>query len=137
MLAVPLAEEEVRPLLGEGLALSATNGPHFCVVGGPADAVEDLARRLSERGASCLRLQTTHALHSPMMEPAAALFSEIARRVRMETPRIPWLSNVTGGWITAEDLADPGYWVRHMVGTVRFAEGLGELLAEPARVFVE
>ena len=25
-----------RPLLGEGLSLAATNGPHFCVAGGPA-----------------------------------------------------------------------------------------------------
>ncbi|MEA2563441.1 MAG: hypothetical protein QOH06_4945 [Acidobacteriota bacterium] len=133
MLAVPLPEEEVRPLL-DGLSLSATNGPHFCVVGGPSEALDALERKL---GVSCIRLRTTHAFHSSMMEPAVAPFMEIARKVRMQAPSIPFVSNVTGTWITADDLADPGYWARHMRSPVRFAEGIGELLREPDRVFLE
>jgi acyl transferase domain-containing protein/acyl carrier protein len=141
MLAVPLAESEVRPLLGEGLSLAATNGPHFCVAGGAPAAIEALDRRLAARGVSCLRLRTTHAFHSAMMDPAVAPFTAIARDVLRgapaRPPAIPYLSNVTGAWITADDLADPGYWARHMRGTVRFAEGIGELLQEPGRVFLE
>jgi acyl transferase domain-containing protein len=139
MLAVPLPEEEIRPLLEEmrGLSLSATNGPHFCVAGGPAEAVEELDRRLGERGVSCIRLRTTHAFHSAMMEPAVEAFTAVARGVSLDPPRIPYLSNVTGSWITAADLADPGYWARHMRSAVRFAEGVGELLREPDRVFLE
>jgi acyl transferase domain-containing protein len=137
MLAVPRAEGEVRPLLDAELSLAATNGPHFCVVGGPVEAVEALDRRLGERGVSCIRLRTTHAFHSAMMEPAVSPLTEIARGVAMSPPRIPWVSNVTGTWITADDLADPAYWARHMRGTIRFAEGIGELLQEPDRVFLE
>jgi acyl transferase domain-containing protein/acyl carrier protein len=134
MLAVPLPEEEVRPRLSGSLSLSATNGPHFSVVGGPAEEVEALERGL---GVSCIRLRTTHAFHSAMMEPAVAPFTEIARKVRMQAPRIPFVSNVTGTWITADDLADPAYWARHMRSPVRFAEGVGELLQEPDRIFLE
>ena len=48
MLAVPLPEAEVRPLLGRGASpLAATNGPHFCVVGGPEEAVAALEGRLA------------------------------------------------------------------------------------------
>lgn len=137
MLAVPLAENEVRPLLGDSLSLSATNGPHFCVVAGPAAAVEAVERRLTAQGASCLRIRTTHAFHSTMMEPAAAPLAEIARRIRMQEPRVPFVSNLTGTWATAGDLADPGYWVRHMRSPVRFAEGIGTLLSEPDTVFLE
>ncbi|HEX9942198.1 MAG TPA: beta-ketoacyl synthase N-terminal-like domain-containing protein [Thermoanaerobaculia bacterium] len=137
MLAVPLAEAEVRPHLGESLAVSATNGPHFCVVGGPEEAVADLETRLVGQGVSCLRLATTHAFHTPMMEPAAAALTELARAVRAGAPKIPYLSNVTGTWITAADLQDPGYWARHMVRPVRFAEGLAELLRDPDRAMVE
>jgi acyl transferase domain-containing protein len=74
-----------------------------------------------------------------MMEPAVEGFAEFTRGVAasMRPPEIPWLSNVTGGWITEADLADSGYWARHMRSTVRFAEGLAELLAEPGRVFLE
>jgi len=137
MLAVPLAEEEVRPLLDERLSICATNGPNFCVIGGPDEAVATLDARLAGRGASCLRLQTTHAFHSAMMEPAVAPLTALASGMTAQPPRIPYLSNVTGTWITPEDLADPTYWARHMRGTVRFAEGLGELLREPGRAYVE
>jgi acyl transferase domain-containing protein/acyl carrier protein len=138
MLAVPLGEDEVRPLLEDlRLSVSATNGPHFCVIGGPREALDELDGRLAERGASCIFLQTTHAFHSAMMEPGLERLSEVLRGVRMGTPEIPYLSNVTGTWITGEDLADPGYWARHMRGTVRFAEGLAELLGKPGRIYLE
>ena len=137
MLAVPLTEDEVRPLLDERLSISATNGPHLCVVGGPEEAVAALEARLAGRGASCLRVQTTHAFHSAMMETAAAPLTALAAGIATQPPRIPYLSNVTGTWITPEDLADPGYWARHMRGTVRFAEGLAELLREPGRAYLE
>ena len=140
MLAVPLAEEAVRPLLAEAdsrLSLAATNGPHFCVAGGPSEAIEALDRLLTERGVSSIRLQTTHAFHTAMMEPAVAAFRELVRGFTLRSPEIPYLSNVTGTWITPDDLADPSYWVRHMVGTVRFAEGLGELLAARETVLLE
>jgi acyl transferase domain-containing protein/acyl carrier protein len=137
MLAVPLPEAELRPLLGEGLSLAATNGPHFCVAAGLREAVEALDRDLAARGVSCLPLRTTHAFHSAMMDPAVEALTSLARGIAVSPPRIPYLSNVTGGWITADDLTDPGYWARHMRSTVRFAEGIGELLLEPGRIFLE
>jgi acyl transferase domain-containing protein len=137
MLAVPLAEDKIRPLLDDRLSLCATNGPNFCVVGGPEESIAALETRLAGRGASCLRLQTTHAFHSSMMDPAAGPLTAMAAGVTTQAPSIPYLSNVTGTWITSEDLADPGYWARHMRGTVRFAEGLAELLREPGRAFLE
>jgi acyl transferase domain-containing protein/acyl carrier protein len=137
MLAVPLAEDQVRPLLGDRLSVSATNGPHFTVVGGPREALEELETRLQERGASCIFLQTTHAFHSAMMEPAMDRFDEVLHGIETRAPEIPYLSNVTGTWITDEDVADPSYWARHMRGTVRFAEGLAELLAAPGRIYLE
>jgi acyl transferase domain-containing protein len=137
MLAVPLPAAEVTPHLGESLSLSATNGPHFSVVGGPEEAVADLERRLSERGAACLRLTTTHAFHSRMLAPAAGALTGLARSLSPGEPAIPYLSNVTGTWITAADLGDAGYWARHMVQPVRFAEGLSELLREPELALLE
>jgi phthiocerol/phenolphthiocerol synthesis type-I polyketide synthase E len=137
MLAVPLPEAEVRPLLGGELSLAATNGPHFCVVAGPDAAVGELETALSGRGVACLRLSTTHAFHSRMMAPAVAPLTEIARSLTIAAPSIPYVSNVTGTWITAADLADPGYWARHMTQPVRFAEGLAELLRESDQVTVE
>jgi acyl transferase domain-containing protein/acyl carrier protein len=127
MLAVSLPEEEVRPLLGEQLSLSAVNGPAVCVVAGPAGAVAALEERLAREGTTCRRLRTSHAFHSREMEPAAPELLELVRSVELKPPQIPYLSNVTGGWIEAAEATDPGYWVRHLVQPVRFAAALVEL----------
>ncbi len=137
MLAVPLREEEVLPLLGERLALAAVNGPSACVVSGPADAVEALRERLESDGLTCRRLHTSHAFHSSMMDPILAPLRERLRKARLSAPRIPYLSNVTGTWIRPEEATDPEYWVRQLRQAVRFADGVAILLEEPRRILVE
>jgi amino acid adenylation domain-containing protein len=137
MLAVSLSEAEVLPLLGADISLAAVNAPGRTVVSGPSKAVETLAATLEERGVRHRRLHTSHAFHSAMMEPALEPFTQALKRVRLRAPSIPFLSNVTGTWITAEQATDPLYWAGHLRGTVRFAEGIAELLREPGRVFLE
>src|SRR5207249_1178534 len=65
------------------------------------------------------------------------VFAERVGQVRLKPPRIPYVSNVTGTWIRAEEATDPGYWATHLRETVRFGEGLGELLKEPRRALLE
>ncbi len=137
MTTVSLPEAELEPLLGPELAIAATNAPHRVVVSGPFDAIEALETALGARGVASRRLHTSHAFHSPMMEPALAPFLDEVSRVELKAPAQPFLSNVTGTWITADQATDPSYWVRHLRGTVRFTEGLAELFAEPDRVLVE
>jgi amino acid adenylation domain-containing protein len=137
MLAVPLPEAEVKGLLGAGLSLAAVNGPSRCVVSGRVEAVQELERRLTEKGVACRRLQTSHAFHSEMVEPLLERFAERVGRVRLQPPRIPYISNLTGGWITAAEATDPAYWARHLREAVRFADGLEELSKDSQRLLLE
>ncbi len=134
MLAVPLPEAEVVELLDGGLSLAAVNAPERCVVSGPADAVERLADRLAERSVPCRPLHTSHAFHSPMMEPILEPFVARLDGVELRAPEIPFVSNLTGTWITAEQATDPAYWARHLRQAVRFADGLATLLGDEPRV---
>jgi pristinamycin I synthase-3/4 len=131
MLAVPLAVAETVALLaGEpGLALAAANGPGLSVVAGPEAAAAAFARRLAERGIACRRLRTGHAFHSPMMRPITAELTRLAAGLDLRPPRIPFVSNVTGTWITAAEVTDPAYWAEHLCRPVRFASGLETLTA--------
>ena len=52
-------------------------------------------------------------------------------------PRIPYISNLTGTWIDEQALTSPEYWLEQMCRTVRFADGIGELLKEKERVLIE
>jgi len=137
MLAVLLSEEKVRPLLDKKLSLSAVNAPFSCVISGSTDAVVDLEHRLIEKGVACQRLHTYHAFHSTMMEPTVEPFAELVKGVTLNPPKIPYLSNVTGTWITAAEATDPDYWARHLRQTVRFAEGMQQLLKEPEQILLE
>jgi acyl transferase domain-containing protein/acyl carrier protein len=139
MLAVPLPLAEVEPLVAAEpeLSLAADNGPALTVVGGPATAVEVFAERLAGRGVACRRLQTAHAFHTRLMEPIVPEFTRLAAQVRLSPPKVPFVSNVTGTWITAEEATDPGYWARHLCRPVRFARGLETLMAGSGQVLVE
>lgn len=129
MLAVSCGEAQLRGLLeGSGCGLAAVNGPHQCVVAGPGAAVEALERRLAAAEVPSRGLRTSHAFHSPMVEPILDTWEECVAAVRRERPAIPFLSNVTGTWITDEQAVSPAYWARHLRETVRFADGARELL---------
>ncbi|HYH81261.1 MAG TPA: aminotransferase class III-fold pyridoxal phosphate-dependent enzyme, partial [Longimicrobium sp.] len=137
MLAVPLPEAELRPILPERLSLAAVNGAASCVVSGDTADVDAMEAALAAGGVEARRLHTSHAFHSAAMDPILDAFTAAVRRARPAPPAIPFLSNVTGDWITAEQATDPGYWVRHLRETVRFDDGVGRLLEEPDRVLVE
>ena len=72
-----------------------------------------------------------------MMDPIVGAFMRQVQRITLKPPQIPYLSNVTGTWITAAEATDPGYWAAHLRQTVRFAEGVYELLKEPDRILLE
>ncbi len=137
MLAVALSAQEVASGLSARLSIAALNGPGLTVVAGPPEEVEALARELGERGVVSRALPTTHAFHSWMMEPIAGSMGELLASVRLSAPTIPFISDVTGTWITAAEATDPAYWVSHLLRPVRFGDGIAELGKDPARAFLE
>ncbi len=137
MLAVPLAEEELRSLLPSGVSLGAINGARLCIASGEETAVTELAAILADRGVSCQRLHSTHAYHSAMMEAIVEPLAAALRRIELRAPRIPYVSCITGTWITDQEATDPGYWARHLCRTVRFRQGLSTLLEQPDRILLE
>ena len=137
MLAVSLGEHEIRPMLGEALSLAAVNAPKLCVVSGPTPAIERLEVDLRHRALEPVRLHTSHAFHSTMMEPALAEFAQSVSGLQLNPPGLPYVSNVSGTWITAQQATDPQYWVRHMRDAVRFSDGIRLLLNDDRTVFLE
>ncbi len=137
MLAVSLPELEVMGWLEDGLSVAAVNTPDRTVVSGPLDRLARLAERLEREGIAARHLWTSHAFHSAMLEPVLERFAAAVARVDLQRPRIPYVSNLTGRWITAEEATDPEYWVRQLREPVRFAAGAAELLRESRRLLLE
>ncbi|SCK42156.1 amino acid adenylation domain-containing protein [Variovorax sp. HW608] len=138
MLSVRTPAADLLPLLPEGISLAADNGPAVCVAAGPSDAIEQLRAALEAKGIVAKALQTSHAFHSAMMEPAVAPFEALVRETRLSPPRLPIYSTLTGRLLTDEEATDPHYWARHLRETVRFSPAVREVLAQLAHpLFIE
>ncbi len=137
MVAVPLGEEELRGLLTDRLSVAAVNGPSQCVVSGELSALAPFEQELTKQDIQFRRLRTSHAFHSPMMEPILGEFGRFLNSRRLRPPSIPFISNVHGRWITASEATDPAYWVTHLRQTVRFSDALTELFQDANRLFLE
>jgi acyl transferase domain-containing protein/acyl carrier protein len=137
MLAVQLPEDTVAGLLDVELSIAAVNGSDLCVVAGPETAVAALEARLTGDGGVSRRLRTTHAFHSAMMQPIVESFTKLVSSVPRNRPAIPYLSNVTGDWITDAEATDPGYYARHLREAVRFGDGVRKLWQQPGRILLE
>ena len=138
MLAVRLGYTEAREFLGDPrVDIAAVNSPKLCVFSGPFDAIEKLEAKFSESQVPARRLSTSHAFHSPMVEPAIATFGKAVRGVKLNAPSLPIVSTVTGKWMTPEEAVNPDYWASHLRATVRFADAVVFLLGEKHSVFIE
>ncbi|MGP3937924.1 SDR family NAD(P)-dependent oxidoreductase [Nonomuraea sp. KM88] len=137
MLAVAAPEADVLPLLDgyeDRAGIAAVNGPAAVVVSGDEAAITEIESRTEAR---TRRLRVSHAFHSPLMEPMLAEFAEAIGGITFHEPTIPVVSNVTGRLAEPGRLTDPSYWVEHVRGAVRFADGVAAARTAGATVFVE
>ena len=112
--------------------------PDLCVASGPVALVDELEAPLAADDIDCD--PRPHRRRRPLVDARAD--PRRVRRVlpdasRSTPPTIPYVSNLTGTWITAADVTDPDYWVRHLRSAVRFRDGIDTILADPNRVLLE
>jgi phthiocerol/phenolphthiocerol synthesis type-I polyketide synthase E len=143
MLSIPLSMESLEIILGEygdpEVCIAAINSTSRCVVSGPDERIEKLKLFLKEKGYETRILHTSHAFHSKSVEPILEEFGRIVGDMPVGNLNIPYISNVTGQWIREEDIMDPNYYLHHLRGTVRFSDGISELLKmnNPNLIFIE
>ncbi len=139
MLSINLSKDQVIPLLSDEVELALHNAPNFCVVSGSFDAIAQFEKKLYNIFPNCraTRLKTSHAFHSKFMEPAVASFLKVMEEIEFNRLNIPFLSNVTGTWITEEEALSPNYWASHIRSMVNFNDGVVELIQDQNSIFIE
>ena len=138
MLSVPLPEQQLMPYMNDDLWLSVVNAHSSSVVSGAPEAIDGLEQRLQSDGIETLRLHTSGAFHSGLMDEVVPQLVHAASKLNISSAAIPYISNVTGSWIGAAQLEDAQYWGHHLRNTVRFAEGVDVLLEKfEAGIFLE
>lgn len=137
MLSVQLSEAELNSIIDESLSIAAVNAKDLCVVSGKEEHITAFEKKLQDKGIVTRQLHTSHAFHSYMMEPMLEAFQQFVEKVELHEPTIPFISNVTGTWATNEEVMTASYWTNHLRGTVRFHEGLSQLLTDEVRALIE
>lgn len=137
MLSVALSEAELAPLLPPSLSIAAINAPKLCVVSGAADEIAKLRDTLESQEIEAQIVRISVAAHSPMLDPILHQFRALMETIALRPPQLPFVSNLTGDWISAGEATSADYWVRHLRQTVRFTDGLQRLLDDPTRALLE
>lgn len=137
MISIPLPLEEVRKILPEALDITAINGVSSCVVGGPSEEIKKFIDYLKEKNILCKELYTSHAFHTRSIDTIKENFLKILSTIPLSSPKIPYISNFTGTFITEEEATNPIYWINQARYTVQFYEGIKKLFKDKNSFFLE
>jgi amino acid adenylation domain-containing protein len=127
-------ERAVLPY-AQSLSIAAVNGPRNVVISGDRESIAAVLKTLSADGVRSIPLNTSHAFHSPLMEPMLDRFEAAARTVYTESAVIPLFSNLTGR--IRKEAPDSTYWRRHCRDAVQFSSSIEELCRAGFNTFVE
>ncbi|GLT18781.1 polyketide synthase [Vibrio zhanjiangensis] len=137
MLAVLMEEAELSERIANlDLDIAAVNYPELSVVAGELEAVKAFQYDLEEEGIFCKHLDTSHGFHSSMMDPMLPEFKDVIDAINLNAPKIPFVSSVTGEWISDELAQESDYWVRHVRNPVLFSHAFKTLMEEYQDGFV-
>lgn len=136
MATIDCGDEDFAGLIeGQPVQLACENSPTQRVIAGETAAVEACVDAARRQGFRAIRLRVNGAFHSPLMAPAARLFRRALATARLEEPRRPVASTVTGGWLPANaDLRS--LLVEQLTSPVRFLEAV-RAAAPQADVMIE
>jgi phthiocerol/phenolphthiocerol synthesis type-I polyketide synthase E len=140
MAAVHLGAAELTQRLsdwGGRVEVAAVNAVGLCTIAGPREAVADAIAALQSQGIDTRPLHTSHAFHSAMMEPMLAEFAARVAQVPLAAPSTPYVSNLTGTWITLQQSTSPAYYADHLRHAVQFAAGVRTLAADASLHLLE
>ncbi len=139
MWVVFATEAQLRPLLAayaNDVAIAAENGPESMVISGRKQALADILARLHKDGCKTQAMNTSHAFHSPLMDPMLTDFARVAGRISYTAPQIPLVSNLTGT-LASDEITSPDYWRRHIRQPVKFMAGMQTLVQHGCEIFIE
>ncbi|MBK8845085.1 MAG: amino acid adenylation domain-containing protein [Bacteroidetes bacterium] len=138
MLSVRANAEKVKSLLTDDCSIAAINGPELTVASGPDNAIASLQSKLEQEEIVCKLLHTSHAFHSPMMDPVIPEFKKVVASIKLHPPAIKIQSTVTSYILTDTEAQNTDYWTNHLRVPVQFATAISNLWKEnPTHVLLE
>ncbi|MGU3498287.1 SDR family NAD(P)-dependent oxidoreductase [Mycobacterium sp. C31M] len=138
MAAIFADADRVERLADEypSLSVAAYNGANT-VLSGPAKDLEQAVAGLAADGVRCDWLDTSHAFHSALLDPALDAFEAYADQFEFKAPHRILVCNRTGAALGRTAKLDGAYWRRHARQPVEFAKSVATLAELGCAVLLE
>lgn len=130
MLAVLLPEDKVLSIIGQDLDIGAVNSPDSVIVSGSRNNILKLQTDLKKQNIPCKLLATRYGFHSVSMSRVVEPLYDVLSKITLSPPSIPFISTVTGDFISSKQVIDPNYWAIHLRKTVLFSQAASKLVTE-------
>lgn len=139
MLSVNMSEELVDEYVSKhnDISLAAVNGKDLCIVSGTIKNIEEFEQKIKKDGFDSIMLKVPRAGHSNMMIPIMDKFEQRLSQMKLNEPKIPFISGLSGDWIKNEEASSSRYWSKHLKETIRFSKGISTLFKKGDSVFIQ
>ena len=122
--SVALDREKLETLPLEGYQPVAEESDGTTIISGPAEKVEALASFFCENQIPYKQWTSAHPFHSKWANPALDTIADRLQKIRLNPPRLPMTSTLTGDWLDAASACNRAYWTNRLRKPIRFALSL-------------
>ncbi len=137
MLSVNLKENQLKKYLSEKIDIAVINGSELFVLSGTEKDILKLKLKLEKDHIVCKLLKNSHPFHSQYIGPILKEYTKKTSTITMKNPVIPYISNISGSWISEKEILDKNYWSHHLRNTVNFKQGIKTLSENNNYLFLE
>ncbi|HEX2968422.1 MAG TPA: beta-ketoacyl synthase N-terminal-like domain-containing protein [Bacteroidales bacterium] len=117
--------------------IAADNSDNACTVSARRGKEAETRSVLERNSVKYIPLNTSHAFHSEAFDPILDEFEKFIDNFQLRAPEIPFVSCLTGKFITPEQAVSGKYWAQQLRNTVRFREGIISIVSQSDVVFLE
>ena len=137
MLAVRANVDLLRSISDSSFEIAADNAPESCTISFNTGDIEKVKAILNKNGIQYIDLKTSHAFHSEAFDPILAEFGEYVNQFTLNRPELPFISCLSGTYITDEEATSGNYWAKQLRNTVLFRQGVLSIATNQDVAFVE
>ncbi len=137
MMAVRTGINKLKELGNLNFEIAAENSDASCTISFRTEATEKVKALLENNGIAYIPLNTSHAFHSAAFDPILDEFAGYVNRFRLSHPKLPFISCLTGDFITDEQATSGAYWAKQLRNTVLFSKGIATIANSEETIFLE
>lgn len=137
MMAVRKDIEKLKSISGSNFEIAADNASEACTISFKTEDTEKVKALLDENNIECIPLNTSHAFHSATFDPILSEFRDYVNQFNLKNPELPFISCLTGNYITNEQATSGAYWAQQLRNTVSFRQGISKIAENEGIIFLE